>query len=188
MAKATGELAKAVEKILIDKDTIQQRIDELAEQISHDYEGKDLLMVGILTGAAPFYIDLIMRLDLPLQMNFMKVSSYGNRTDSSGNIRILYDLEADVTGKHVLIVEDIIDSGRTLKLLTKLLKERGAADVKCCVLLDKKVRREVEMEADYIGFDVPDEFLIGYGLDYAGKYRNFEFVGTLRPEYYMNAE
>jgi len=184
MAKATGELAKAVEKILIDKDTIQQRIDELAEQISHDYEGKDLLMVGILTGAAPFYIDLIMRLDLPLQMNFMKVSSYGNRTDSSGNIRILYDLEADVTGKQVLIVEDIIDSGRTLSRLTELLRHRNAHSVRTCTLLDKPSRREVPFIPDFCGTAIPDEFVVGYGLDYNEKYRNLPFVGVLKREIY----
>ena len=141
-------------------------------------------MVCVLNGAAVFYIDLLMDMQIPLEMNFIRVSSYGAGTESSGTVRILYDLEADITDKHVLIVEDIIDSGRTLKRLSKLLKERGAASVKCCCLLDKPSRRAVEMQADYVGFSVPDEFLVGYGLDYNGKYRNLRFIGTLKPEIY----
>lgn len=173
-----------IEKTLLDEAAIGKRVRELAEQIAADYAGKDLLMVCVLNGAAVFYIDLLMDMQIPLEMNFIRVSSYGAGTESSGTVRILYDLEADITDKHVLIVEDIIDSGRTLKRLSKLLKERGAASVKCCCLLDKPSRRAVEMQADYVGFSVPDEFLVGYGLDYNGKYRNLRFIGTLKPEIY----
>ena len=125
-----------------------------------------------------------MELDIPLEMNFIRVSSYGAGTKSSGNVRMLYDLEADIAGKDVLIVEDIIDSGNTLCALKELFHKRGARSVRCCCLLDKKERREAPIQADYVGFDVPDKFLVGYGLDYAGKYRNLKFVGTLKPEIY----
>ena len=184
MAGLTGVLASNIEEVLLTEAKIKARVEELAAEIARDYEGKDLLMVGVLNGAVIFYMDIMRELDIPLEVNFIRVASYGNGAVSSGTVRILYDLEADVTGKHVLIVEDIIDSGRTLKRLVKLLRERGAADVRCCVLLDKKERREVEMEADYVGFEVPDKFLVGYGLDYAGKYRNLKFIGTLKPEVY----
>ena len=173
-----------IEKTLLDEAVIGKRVRELAEQIAADYAGKDLLLVCVLNGAAVFYIDLLMDMQIPLEMNFIRVSSYGAGTESSGTVRILYDLEADITDKHVLIVEDILESGRTLKRLSKLLKERGAASVKCCCLLDKPSRRAVEMQADYVGFSVPDEFLVGYGLDYNGKYRNLRFIGTLKPEIY----
>jgi len=173
-----------IQEVLLDAQEIQDRVHELAQIIEKDYDGKDLLMVCVLNGAAVFYIDLLMAMDIPLEMNFIRVSSYGAGTESSGTVRILYDLEADVTGKHVLIVEDIIDSGRTLKKLSALLRDRGAADVRCICLLDKPQRREVEMHADYVGFNVPDKFLVGYGLDYDGKYRNLKYIGTLKPEIY----
>lgn len=179
-----GVLDRDIKEIILTEGQIERRVAEIADQISDDYEGKDVVMVCVMNGAAIFYIDLMMDLDIPLEMNFIRVSSYGSGTKSSGNIRILYDLEADITGKHVLLVEDIIDSGNTLSALTEILRRRGAASVKCCCLLDKKERREVELEADYVGFEVPDEFLVGYGLDYAGKYRNLRYVGTLKPEIY----
>ncbi len=185
MIELRGSMEQDIEEILIDYDSIIARVKELAETIEKDYEGKDLLMVCVLNGAAIFYIDLLMEMDIPLEMNFIRVSSYGAGTESSGTVRILYDLEADVTNKHVLIVEDIIDSGHTLKRLSRLLKERGAATVKCCCLLDKAERRVVDMNADYVGFKVPDKFLVGYGLDYNGKYRNIKFIGTLKPEIYQ---
>lgn len=174
--------------ILLSREQIERRVAELAAQIEKDYAGKDLIMVCVLNGASVFYIDLLMELDIPLEMNFIRVSSYGSGTKSSGSIRMLYDLEADITGKHVLIVEDIIDSGNTLKNLTALLAGRGAAEVKSCCLLDKPSRRSVDMEADYVGFEVPDEFLVGYGLDYAGKYRNLKFIGTLKKEIYESSD
>lgn len=180
-----GILDRDIEKVLLSEEAISSRVRELAEQLAKDYENKDLIMVCVLNGAAVFYIDLLMELGIPLEMNFIRVSSYGAGTASSGTVRILYDLEADITGKDVLIVEDIIDSGHTLKKLSALLRDRGAREVKCCCLLDKKERRQVDIEADYVGFDVPDEFLVGYGLDYAGKYRNLKYIGTLKPEIYQ---
>ena len=182
-----GVLDGDIKEVVLTEGQIQRRVSEIADQIAHDYENKDVVMVCVMNGAAIFYIDLMMDLDIPLEMNFVRVSSYGKGTKSTGNVRMLYDLEADITDKHVLLVEDIIDSGHTLTALTEMLKKRGAASVKCCCLLDKKERREVPLEADYVGFDVPDEFLVGYGLDYAGKYRNLRYVGTLKPEIYEGA-
>lgn len=184
MSDMKSVLAKDILEIVLTEEDIACRVRELAAQLVHEYDGKDLLMVGVLNGASVFYVNLMMEMDIPLDMNFIRVSSYGKNTESSGTVRILYDLEADITGKHVLIVEDIIDSGYTLQRLTRLLKDRGAASVKSCCLLDKAERREVDMQADYVGFMVPDKFLVGYGLDYAGKYRNMRFIGTLKPEVY----
>jgi hypoxanthine phosphoribosyltransferase len=184
MQEAAGILEQDIEEVILTKEQISTRIKELSAKIAEDYAGKEFVMVGVLNGAIVFYIDLMMELDIPLQMNFIRVSSYGKGTKSTGNIRILYDLEADITNQHVLIVEDIIESGNTLKALTRLLLKRGAADVKSCCLLDKRERREADIDADYVGFVVPDKFLVGYGLDYAGKYRNLKFVGTLKPEIY----
>lgn len=181
----TGSLLERdIEEVILSEKHIAARVKEIAGQIADDYAGKDFIMVGVLNGAAIFYINLIMELDIPLEMNFIRVSSYGAGTKSSGNVRMLYDLEADIAGKDVLIVEDIIDSGNTLCALKELFHKRGARSVRCCCLLDKKERREAPIQADYVGFDVPDKFLVGYGLDYAGKYRNLKFVGTLKPEIY----
>ena len=188
MQVGTGILEQDIEEVILTKEQISARVKELAAEIAKDYSGKEFLMVGVLNGAIVFYIDLMMEMDVPLQMNFIRVSSYGRGTKSTGNIRIMYDLEADITNKHVLIVEDIIDSGNTLLALTRLLVKRGAADVKTCCLLDKKERREVEIDADYVGFVVPDKFLVGYGLDYAGKYRNLKFVGTLKQGVYQKTD
>ena len=179
-----GILHRDIGEIILSEEQIALRIKELAAEIAEDYKDKEFLLVGVLNGAVVFYIALMMELDLPLEMNLIRVSSYGAGTTSTGNIRMVYDLEADITGKHVLIIGDIIDSGNTLKMLKRLMQDRGAADVKACCLLDKKERREVDIEADYVGFDVPDKFLVGYGLDYAGKYRNLKYVGTLKPEVY----
>ena len=177
-------LEQDIKCVLFSEEQLEQRVCELAAQIDRDYAGKEFVMVGVLNGAAIFYINLIMELDIPLEMNFIRVSSYGAGTKSSGNVRMLYDLEADIAGKDVLIVEDIVDSGNTLCALKELFQKRGAKSVRCCCLLDKKERREAPIEADYVGFDVPDKFLVGYGLDYAGKYRNLKFVGILKPEIY----
>lgn len=179
-----SRMDKDICEVLLTHEEIQRRVAQLAAEVSRDYEGRELVLVCVLNGAAPFYIDLMMALGIPLEMNFIRVSNYGAGTASSGNVRILYDLETDITGKHVLLVEDIIDSGNTLKKLTTLLLERGAASVRCCCLLDKKERREVEMEADYVGFDIPDAFVVGYGLDYGGIYRNLNYIGTLKSEIY----
>ena len=182
--KAESQLKQDIEEVILSEEHIAARVREIAAQITRDYAGKEFVMVGVLNGAAIFYINLIMELDIPLEMNFIRVSSYGAGTKSSGNVRMLYDLEADIAGKDVLIVEDIIDSGNTLCALKELFQKRGAKSVRCCCLLDKKERREAPIEADYVGFDVPDKFLVGYGLDYAGKYRNLKFVSTLKPEIY----
>lgn len=188
MINTNSVLGRDIEEIILSKEQITERTKELADILTKEYESKDLLMVGVLNGAAIFYMDLMMEMDIPLEMNFIRVSSYGSGTESSGTVRILYDLEADVTDKHILIVEDIIDSGRTLMRLKNLLIQRGAASVKCCCLLDKPARREIDIYADYVGFNVPDKFLVGYGLDYAGKYRNLKYVGTLKPEVYMKQD
>ena len=184
MKELNGILGKDIEKVLLTEDQIKARIKELAAQITEDYEGKCPLFVCILNGASMFYINLICELDMPLTMNFMRISSYGGGTESSGNVRILYDLEEDITDKDVIIVEDIIDSGNTLYKLTNTLAKRGASSIKTCCLLDKPSRREVDIDADYVGFVVPDEFLVGYGLGYDGIYRNLNFIGTLKPEIY----
>lgn len=180
-----GRLAKDIQEIVVSEEDIKKRVKELAEQITRDYEGKDLLLVGVLNGASVFYVNLMMELDLMLDMNYIRVSSYGSGTSSSGTVRMLYDLEVDVTGKDVLVIEDIIDSGNTLSRLKNTLTSRGAASFKCAALLDKPSRRVVDIEADYVGFKVPDLFVVGYGLDYAGKYRNLKFIGILKPEIYQ---
>ena len=157
---------------------------ELAEQIKKDFDGKDLLMVGVLRGAVMFYADLARELDFPVHMNFMAVSSYGASSTSSGAVRIQYDLEEDIAGKNVLIVEDIVDTGLTLQYLTKTLRSRNPAMLKTCCLFDKISRRTVDFHADYVGFPVDDIFIVGYGLDYAEKYRNLKYIGELKPEIY----
>lgn len=175
-----------IEKVLIPESALKERVRDLAKAIEADYKDRDVILVGILNGAVCFYVDLIKEMDIFLEMNFMRVSSYGSGTQTSGNIRVVYDLETSVEGKDVLIVEDIIDSGVTMKNLKKLMLHRGAKSVRACVLLDKPSRRTVEVEAEYVGFKIPDEFVVGYGLDYDAKYRNLKFVGTLKPEIYEN--
>lgn len=184
MKELEGVLGKDIDKVLITEEQIKARVKELAAQIESDYKGKTPLLICILNGASIFYVNLLSEIDIPLTMNFMRISSYGGGTESSGNVRILYDLETDIDGRDVIIVEDIIDSGNTLYKLTNTLKKRGAASIKTCCLLDKPSRRVVDIEADYVGFSVPDEFLVGYGLDYDGIYRNMKFIGTLKPEVY----
>jgi len=167
-------------EVLVSEEELEKRVRELGEQITKDYEGKDLMLVCILKGAAIFMSDLARRIDLPITMEFLAVSSYGNSTESSGVVRIVKDLDADVEGKDILIVEDIIDTGLTLSYITDNLKKRGAKSVKICTLLDKPERRKVNVPVDYTGFVVPDEFIVGYGIDYAEKYRNLPFVSSLR--------
>ncbi len=156
----------------------------MAARIKKDFEGADLLTVGVLRGAVMFYADLVRELDMPLRMNFMALSSYGASSVSSGAVRIQYDLESDIAGKNVLIVEDIVDSGLTLQYLTKTLRSRNPAILKTCCLFDKPSRRTVDFHADYVGFEVEDVFIVGYGLDYAEKYRNLKYIGELKPEIY----
>lgn len=173
-----------VEKILISEEDLKKRIKELGEAINHDYAGQEILMIGVLRGAVIFMADLCRAVTLPVAIDFMAVSSYGASTSSSGVVRILKDLDEDVKGRHVLIVEDIIDSGLTLKYLVENLKSRGPASIKICTLLSKPGRRKVDVPVAYNGFSVPDEFVIGYGLDYAEKYRNLPFIGVLKPSVY----
>lgn len=177
-------LEKDIERIIFSEEEISQRTKELADQIVKDYEGKVPLLIGLLKGSIPFMADLVKRMDLQLEMDFMDVSSYHGGTESCGEVTIERDLNTDVKGRDVLIVEDIIDSGRTLKCVVALLKERGAASVKIVTLLDKKEGRVVTIEADYIGFKCPNEFVVGYGLDYEEKYRQIPYVGILKEEIY----
>ncbi len=173
-------------KMLLTKEQIAARVKELGAQITNDYEDADgdLVLVGILKGAVVFFADLIREIDLPLSMDFMAISSYGSATKSSGVVRIMKDLDKDIVGKHVLVVEDIIDSGLTLSFLKENLLSRGAASLRICTLLDKPERRKVDLHVDYAGFQIPDEFVVGYGLDYAEVYRNLPDIGVLRPEIY----
>jgi hypoxanthine phosphoribosyltransferase len=173
-----------IKRVLYTEEQIKQRVGELAAQIRQDFAGQDMLTVGVLRGAVMFYADLVRELDIPLHMNFMALSSYGASSVSSGAVRIQYDLEEDITGRNVLVVEDIVDSGLTLQYLAKTLRSRNPAMLKTCCLFDKPERRTVNFNADYIGFEVPDVFIVGYGLDYAEKYRNLKYIGELKPDVY----
>ena len=175
-------------EILIDEEQIRVRLAELSRQIEADYEGKDLLLVGVLKGAVMVMADLARELTHPLTMDWMAVSSYGSGTQSSGVVRILKDLDTDLTGRHVLIVEDIIDSGLTLSWLRANLNSRRPASVEICALLRKPEAAKVEVDVKYVGFDIPNEFVVGYGLDYDEKYRNLRDVGVLAAHVYSAAE
>jgi hypoxanthine phosphoribosyltransferase len=175
------ELEEAVTEILIDRDALQQRIRELGEEISSDYAGRDLLLIGVLKGAVFFMADLMRKLTIPCEIDFMAISSYGDSTDSSGVVRILKDLDINIEGRDVLIVEDIVDSGLTLSYLMRNLEAREPASLEICALLTKPDRREAEVPVRYIGFEIPNRFVIGYGLDYAERYRNLPYVGILDP-------
>ncbi len=173
-----------LEKVLLTQEQIWERLDELAAQIWADYEGKDLLLVGVLKGAVLVMSDLMRALPGTAPMDWMAVSSYGSGTKSSGVVRILKDLDTDITDKHVLIVEDIVDSGLTLSWIKANLASRHAASVEVCTLLRKPDAAKVSVDVRYVGFDIPNEFVVGYGLDYAEKYRNLRCVGTLAPHVY----
>jgi hypoxanthine phosphoribosyltransferase len=178
------DLGDQLEKVLLTEDEIQRRLAEMAGEIDTDYEGRDLLLVGVLKGAVMVMADLARALHSPVEMDWMAVSSYGSGTKSSGVVRILKDLDKDITGRNVLIVEDIIDSGLTLSWLMSNLGSRGPASVEVCTLLRKPEAAQVDVPVRYVGFDIPNEFVIGYGLDYAERYRNLPFVGTLAPHVY----
>ncbi|MEO6309996.1 MAG: hypoxanthine phosphoribosyltransferase [Leifsonia sp.] len=171
-------------EILIDQEQIRARLAEMCRSIEIDYAGKDVLLVGVLKGAVMVMADLARELTLPITMDWMAVSSYGSGTSSSGVVRILKDLDTDLTGRHVLIVEDIIDSGLTLSWLLANLKSRGPASVEVCALLRKPEAATVDINVKYVGFDIPNKFVVGYGLDYAEKYRNLRSVGILAPHIY----
>lgn len=181
------QLMKDIKSVLIPKPVLDARIRELGDEITRDYAGKDVVLVGILKGAMPFLCDLMRAIDLPLTLDTMCVSSYGSATISSGSVNIKKDLDKDIRGKHVIVVEDIIDTGITMSALVPLLKRRGAASVELAICLDKKERREKEVEVKYVGFSVPDEFIVGYGCDYAEKYRNLPEVCTLKSEVYTRS-
>ncbi|SHK29606.1 hypoxanthine phosphoribosyltransferase [Desulforamulus aeronauticus] len=174
-----------VEKILLDEEHIKERVAQLALQISQDYQGESILMVGILKGAMVFLADLVRHINVPTFFDFMAVSSYGAGTVSSGAVRILKDLDKSIHGRHVIIVEDIVDTGLTLQYLVENIKARGPASLKVCTLLDKPSRRKVEVPIDYNGFSIPDEFVVGYGLDYNERYRNLPYIAVLKPEIYQ---
>jgi hypoxanthine phosphoribosyltransferase len=171
-------------QILITEKEIHAKLAELSRRIEADYEGKDVLLVGVLKGAVMVMADLARELTMPVSMDWMAVSSYGSGTQSSGVVRILKDLDADLTGRHVVIVEDIIDSGLTLSWLLANLNSRGPASVEICALLRKPDAARVEIDVKYVGFDIPNQFVVGYGLDYAEKYRNLRSVGVLAPHVY----
>ena len=166
-------------KVLISEEEVDKRIRELGEQISKDYAGKEVHMICVLKGGVFFMCELAKRITIPVSMDFMSVSSYGNDTKSSGVVRIAKDLDESLEGKDVLVVEDIIDSGRTLSYLMKVLQERKPASMHLCTLLDKPDRRVETVDVDYTGFNIPDEFVVGFGLDYAQKYRNLPFIGAV---------
>ena len=175
-----------IEKVLITEDEIQDKLRELAKQISEDYRGKDLLLVGVLKGAFVFMSDLARHIDLPLEFDFMAVSSYGSATKSSGVVRILKDLDYEISGRHVLLVEDIIDSGLTISYLLRYLKARGPASLEICSLFWKRGEQAVPLDVKYPGFEIPPVFVVGYGLDYAERYRNLPYIGVLRPSAYAS--
>ena len=175
---------KDFERVLISKQDIAKRISELAKQLDSDYEGKNPLFIGILKGSVIFTADLLRALSIPCQMEFMAVSSYGNSTKSSGEVKLIKDLNVPIENRHVVIVEDIVDSGNTLSYLKRLLMQRKPASVKIITLLDKPSRRKVELVPEYCGFSIPDEFVVGYGLDYNEDYRAFDEVYILKREVY----
>ena len=172
---------KNIGEVLLDEKTIEKRVKELGEEISKDYAGKDLVMICILKGASVFYSDLSRAVKVHFKMDFMSISSYGDAEKTSGIVSIKKDIDTSITGKHVVIVEDIMDSGLTLSYLTRLLAARQPESLRICCLLDKPERRECEISPDYVGFTIPNKFVVGYGLDYEGYYRNLPYVGVLSP-------
>jgi hypoxanthine phosphoribosyltransferase len=175
------ELERGVSKVLIDEQTLRGRVAELGAEISADYVDKDLLLVGVLKGAVFFMADLMRHLAIPCEVDFMAISSYGASTDSSGVVRIQKDLDINIEGRHVLVVEDIIDSGLTLSYLIRTLEARSPASLEICALMTKPDRREIDVPVRYTGFEIPNEFVIGYGLDYAERYRNLPYVAVFDP-------
>jgi hypoxanthine phosphoribosyltransferase len=174
-----SELESAVGEVLIDAETLSGRIAELGAEVSADYEGRDLLLIGVLKGAVFFMADLMRRLTIPCEVDFMAISSYGASTDSSGVVRILKDLDINIEGRDVLVVEDIIDSGLTLSYLMRNLESREPATLEVCALLTKPGRREIDVPVRYVGFEIPNRFVIGYGLDFGERYRNLPYVAVL---------
>ncbi|MBE4906682.1 hypoxanthine phosphoribosyltransferase [Bacillus luteolus] len=177
-----------IEKVLITEEEIQEKVKELGMTLTEDYRDRFPLAIGVLKGAMPFMADLLKRIDTYLEIDFMDVSSYGHLTVSSGQVKILKDLDTSVEGRDILIIEDIIDSGLTLSNLVELFRHRKAKSIKIVTLLDKPSGRKADIEADYVGFQVPDAFVVGYGLDYIEKYRNLPYIGVLKPHIYTTEE
>lgn len=173
-----------IERVIYSQADIAKRETELAKQICADYRDKRPIIVSVLTGAILFSIDMLEKMDIYAQMDFVDISSFEGGVESTGKIKLIHDLKNSIKGRNVLVMEDIVDSGRTLKFLMELLADRGAESIKVCSLLDKPEGRMVDIHADYVGFNVPNEFLVGYGLDYRGYYRNLPYVGVLKPEVY----
>ncbi len=173
-----------LDRVLLTEERLAAKVAELAQQLREDYAGKNPVLIGILTGSFVFMTDLIRALAMDLTVDFMAVSSYEDGTVSSGKVRLLKDCSHDISGRHVLIVEDIIDTGLTLEHMVQILRDRKPASLRICCLLDKPSRRRVEVELDYVGFEIPDEFVVGYGLDFAEKYRNLPYVGILKKDAY----
>lgn len=173
-----------IKEILYTEEDLANKVQELAAQITNDYSGKELLVIGVLKGANVFLADLIRKINLPIAIDFIAASSYGHATESSGVVKIIKDLDYSIEGKHVLLIEDIIDTGLTLKYLTENFGSRLPASLEICTLLDKPERRKSDIDVKYVGFNIPDEFIVGYGIDYAEKYRNLPYVATLKREVY----
>jgi len=185
---AARNMLDDIREVLVTEDQVRQRVADLGAEISKDYAGKELVLVCVLRGAVVFLGDLIRHITIPHSVDFVAISSYGPHTRSSGVVRILKDLDDSVESKYVLIVEDIVDTGLTLNYLIEMLRGRNAASVKVVAFLNKPTRHKIDIRPDYVGFEVPDEFVVGYGLDYAQRYRNFPFVGVLKPEIYGGRE
>ena len=173
-----------IKQVLLTKEQIAKRVEEMGKQITADYEGKDLIVVVLLKGAAWFATDLTRAIDLPLRVDFMVASSYGNGTSTTGNVKVKLDVSENIAGKHVLLIDDIIDSGVTFAAISDMLRQNKPASLKTVALCDKAERRINGMEADYVGFKIPDEFVVGFGLDYSGDYRNLPYIGVLKPAVY----
>ena len=178
------KIEKYIKEILIGEEALQKRVKEIAKQIEIDYEDKDPVLIGILKGAIPFMADLLKNIHVPVRIDFMAVSSYGNSTESTGNVKILKDLDKPIRSQNIIIVEDIIDTGFTIDYLLKTLRVRKPKSIKVCTLLSKPERRIIKVPIDYKGFDIPNKFVIGYGLDYAEHYRNLPYIAVLKPEVY----
>ena len=174
-----------VERILFSQEELSRRVGELGAQISRDYEGKNLLLISVLKGSVVLMADLMRSITIPCSIDFLAVSSYGSGTRTSGQVKMLKDLDHPIDGMDILIVEDILDSGVTLSYIKGMLQTRGAASIRICTLLDKPERRKAPIQADYVGYEVPDAFVVGYGLDYAEKYRNLPYIGILKPCVYQ---
>lgn len=178
------DIRSDIDHILVTEEEIREAVASMGRRMTLEYAGKDVLLVGVLRGAIMFIVDLARAMDLPLTMDFMAVASYGASTQTSGIVRILKDLDSSIEGKHVLVVEDIIDSGLTLNYILDTLRTRNPASVRVCALLNKNERRQVDVPIDYVCFNIPDEFVVGYGLDFNQIYRNLPFIGVLKPEAY----